>query len=274
MAYVFEYFKAEVWKEMNMLLSFDVEEFDLPREYLIYISEEEMYLQSYRGLLRILDLLDKYKVRATFFVTLNFAKKYPELIREVSEKHEIGCHGYSHIDNYSKNGVERILEAKKGIEKIIGKKIYGFRAPRGNRPEFKDLSKTGFVYDSSLNPTLGIGRYNNLNESRRIFRQDGLFEIPWAVSQYFRMPMSWVLFRNFGLAYSKILTKLNNLDFTALVFHPWEFVDVKQDVPFYMKRKTGDEFLRMLEEYMKWGLGREYNFETYLGYLRKKDIVS
>ncbi|MDD5178470.1 MAG: polysaccharide deacetylase family protein [Candidatus Nanoarchaeia archaeon] len=275
MANVLEYLKAEVWKKMNVLLSFDVEEFDLPREYLIYISEEEMYLQSYRGLLRILDLLDKYKLKATFFVTLNFAKKYPELIREVSEKHEIGCHGYSHIDNYNKKGTERISDAKKGIEKIIGKKIYGFRAPRGNCPGFRELSKTGFVYDSSLHPVFIPGRYNHFLESRRIFKQNNIIEIPWATSTFLRLPLFGFALRNFGgLGYAKIATKLYKLNFAVLGFHPWEFIEISQKVPLYTKRNSGDKIFNVVEKYIGWCLSRGYKFKSCYDYLKDENIIA
>ncbi|MDD5254419.1 MAG: polysaccharide deacetylase family protein [Candidatus Nanoarchaeia archaeon] len=260
---------------MNILLTFDVEEFDLPREHLIYISEDEMYLHSYKGLLKVLDLLERYKIRATFFVTLNFAKRYPQLIRDISEEHEIGCHGYSHVDNYKILGISKIIEAKKGLEKIIGKKVYGFRAPRGNSPGLENLNKTGFIYDSSLHPVFIPGRYNNFFESRRIFKQQNIIEMPWAVSTLLRLPLFGFAFRNFGgLTYAKLLTKMHNLNFAVEGFHPWEFVEIEQDVPFYTKRNSGDKALRFLEEYIKWSLGRGYKFKSCYDYLKNENIIA
>jgi len=56
-----------------ILLSFDLEEFDLPREFNIEINDEEMYKISYEGCNNLLKILN---VKSTFFVTANFARKY------------------------------------------------------------------------------------------------------------------------------------------------------------------------------------------------------
>lgn len=45
---------------------------------------------------KLLDVLDRWKIRATFFQVGENAEKYPELTRVVSEKHLIGLHGYYH----------------------------------------------------------------------------------------------------------------------------------------------------------------------------------
>ena len=81
----------------KILLTFDLEEFDLPREFNCDISEEKMYEISREGLSNVTELLRKHNIKGTFFVTLNFAKKYPDLIRELDkEGHEIASHGYDH----------------------------------------------------------------------------------------------------------------------------------------------------------------------------------
>ena len=46
---------------------------------------------------RLLDLLDLYRVRGTFFVLGWLAERYPDLIRTIHEKgHEIASHGFDH----------------------------------------------------------------------------------------------------------------------------------------------------------------------------------
>ena len=54
-------------------LSFDIEEFDLPLEHGIRFPFERQIAVSTRGAERILDVLDKHGIKATFFSTLNFA---------------------------------------------------------------------------------------------------------------------------------------------------------------------------------------------------------
>lgn len=46
---------------------------------------------------RILDMLDRYGVKATFFVPGLTAERYPDVIMRIAEAgHEIGHHGYAH----------------------------------------------------------------------------------------------------------------------------------------------------------------------------------
>ena len=45
----------------------------------------------------VLDILDRYKIRSTFFLTGSWLRQNPDLAREIIERgHEIGQHGYSH----------------------------------------------------------------------------------------------------------------------------------------------------------------------------------
>lgn len=51
----------------------------------------------YKYTAEILDILDEYNIKATFFVVGQLAEKYPELIlREISEGHEVASHTWSH----------------------------------------------------------------------------------------------------------------------------------------------------------------------------------
>src|SRR5690606_2426179 len=50
-----------------------------------------------RGVPRILDLLEEYRVKSTFFVPAWIAEQYPKNFKEIDEAgHEIGHHGYMH----------------------------------------------------------------------------------------------------------------------------------------------------------------------------------
>ena len=80
-----------------ILLSFDTEEFDVPREHGVNISLEEGMRVSVEGTTRILDCLKRNGVCATFFCTGNFAEQAPRLIRRImDEGHEVACHGVDH----------------------------------------------------------------------------------------------------------------------------------------------------------------------------------
>jgi peptidoglycan/xylan/chitin deacetylase (PgdA/CDA1 family) len=255
----------------HILLTFDLEEFVLPKEFEQEIDENEQFEISKQGLLQILELLNKHDIKATFFTTANFAKNFPKIIKDISKKHEIACHGYFHSDSYSKD-LSKILLAKKEIEKIIKKEIKGFRAPRFEIKDISELSKFGFQYDSSIHPTFIPGRYMNLFKKRKPHKIGKIIEISPSTLPIIRLPIFWLAFKNLPLSYSKLFSKINFMssDYLMLVFHPWEFADLSNiKIPKYIKKKDDGELLNMLEEYIIFLKNKGYVFETVGDYLLK-----
>lgn len=84
---------------------------------------------------KILDILDRYNVKATFFIVGVNAKNYPNTLKQVAERgHEIGNHTYSHIilKDKSKNTVNsELLSAEKEIEQVTGGRTNLLRPPCG-----------------------------------------------------------------------------------------------------------------------------------------------
>lgn len=108
------------------------------------------------GLEKLLDLLDEYKVKATFFTLGAICEQYPDKVKDIANRgHEIGCHGYYH-ENFALMSVEEqmnVLKASKlKIEDTAGKIIKGFRMPEGEITEdtYNVLKELGFIYSSSL----------------------------------------------------------------------------------------------------------------------------
>ena len=66
-----------------ILLSFDTEEFDVPREHGVDFPLDEAMKVSVYGTNRILDCLKNNGVKATFFCTSNFAENAPEVMRRI-----------------------------------------------------------------------------------------------------------------------------------------------------------------------------------------------
>lgn len=256
----------------KILLTFDVEEFDLPGEFGKPLKTEQEFEISKQGLLSLKNLLAKYDIRATLFTTANFAKKYPKLIKELSKDHEIACHGYSHSDNYGdENLFFKITKAKEELEKIVGKKIIGFRAPRFQINAINKLFDLGFVYDSSIHPTWMPKRYFNMNKERKIHQIQNMIEIPPSTLPFVRFPIFWLAFKNFGLNYAKAFTKINftSSDYTMLFFHPWEFTNLRNfKIPKYLQRSSGQTLLKMLEKYIQFSKRNRYGFEPVENYLR------
>ena len=103
---------------------------------------------------------------------------------------------------------------------------------------------------------------------------DNIMEIPISVTPFLRLPLSWLWFRNLGLNYAKICTILNNQPFTNIYFHPWEFQDIKKyNIPLIIKRNTGNKMKKMLKEYLRWCLSKNFNFVTMDELVEKESAV-
>lgn len=83
----------------------------------------------------ILDVLKRYDIRATFFITGSWAEKYPELVRDIVERrNEVGNHSLTHprMTGMSKKAMTyEIKEAELKISRAAGRNTKLFRAPFG-----------------------------------------------------------------------------------------------------------------------------------------------
>ena len=109
------------------------------------------------GLPRLLKVLDKYRVPASFFVTGVTATFYPDVIKQImaSGRHEIGVHGWIHENNTSvAPDEERRLVAKAvaALEQATGKKPVGYRSPSWafSAATLDILREQKFLYDSGM----------------------------------------------------------------------------------------------------------------------------
>jgi peptidoglycan-N-acetylglucosamine deacetylase len=110
------------------------------------------------GLPRILRLLDKHNVPASFFVPAVSHLLHPQMIPAIlaSGRHEIGVHGWIHEHLPSVNDAaaeqDMLNRAIETLTKAIGKKPVGYRAPSWQFSRFTmgQLEAAGFLYDSSL----------------------------------------------------------------------------------------------------------------------------
>lgn len=145
------------------------------------------------GVPRILDLLDKYQIRGTFFIPGHTIDTYPEVCREIVERgHEVGHHGYVHEDPTDLTLAEEEAIIIKGLEtlKKIGVEPKGYRSPGFDfSPNTLDLlDKYGFKYDSSL---MGNDYYPYCPRYCTVHYDKGNeFSEPYNVVE---MPASWYL---------------------------------------------------------------------------------
>ena len=84
----------------------------------------------------IMEILDKHKVKTTFFVTGGWVKSYPDKIKILAEKgHDIGNHSKSHFDMAKisqENCRKEIQEVTDAVFELTGYEMFLFRPPYGS----------------------------------------------------------------------------------------------------------------------------------------------
>ncbi|WP_160713477.1 polysaccharide deacetylase family protein [Chitinophaga solisilvae] len=236
-------------QDNRILISVDVEEFDIPEAFGRQVPLQEKLEISRRGLQAALQLFEKYQVRATFFITAYWAQHYPELIRQLALHHEIASHAY-----YHSSFAEQDMEGSRLVlQEISGQQVRGFRMPGGSRADLKALLRAGYSYDASLNPTWLPGHLNHRREPRTMYRQDGMWIIPSSVSPLIRYPVFWLTLKNTPLWMSRHFSKviLQKDHYLSFQFHPWELVNIREyNLPGYISRISGAVMQQKLERYL------------------------
>ena len=209
-------------------LSFDFEECDLPREHGVDFTIEEGMKFSTEGANAVLDVLEKHGVKATFFCTLNFAERAPEVMKRiVAGGHEVAAHGVDHFHQVP----EDPFRCKEGLERLLpGVRVVGYRQPRMFPVDDAALARAGYRYNSSLNPAFVPGRYMHLTTPRTRFEQNGLLQIPASVTPWLRFPLFWLSLHVLPewLYVALVKRTLRHDGFFMTYFHPWEFSSLSE----------------------------------------------
>ena len=236
----------------TILFTVDVEEFDTAVEFGHNISLNEQIAVSSRGLRLVAERFDAVNVPTTLFTTANYALHEPDLIRDLSQKHEIASHGYYHT-TFEPND---LLTSRLALEKLLGKPVTGFRRARMGFVDPVDVQKAGYQYNSSLHPTWLPGRYNHWGEPRRPFRELGVWQVPASVTPTLRLPLFWLSLKNFPFGLYKQLCRqtLQSDGFLNLYVHPWEFTDLSayDRIPTYVRRYSRDQLLDRVESLLRY----------------------
>jgi polysaccharide deacetylase family protein (PEP-CTERM system associated) len=219
---------------------------ELVRDYyhLHYLENKDNQDQIVEAVTPLLNLLDEFKTKTTFFVLGVVAKEHPELIEMIYEKgHEIGSHAYSHKTLYElgKEGFEdEIKLSEELLRQITKEKPIGFRAPsfsidNSTKWAFEILDKYGFKYDSSIFPikTKLYGVYNAPLHVYKPSKEDitkegsdgGIIEFPLTVVKMGRnIPISGGFYLRaipFWLLVI-LMRKVNKTRPAVIYVHPWE----------------------------------------------------
>jgi len=192
-----------------------------------------------RNVERVLDLLARRNARATFFVLGWVARRYPRLVRAISDHgHEVASHGYAHerASALTPRQFEAdIRSSKRLLEDLTGRRVIGYRAPSfsigaANPWSHDVLGAAGYRYSSSVYP-IRHDHYGMPNGPRfpyRVGTPGALLEIPIATARIGRRNLpagGGGYFRLLPYAMSRGLLACVNLRDRApavFYFHPWE----------------------------------------------------
>lgn len=230
---------------------------------------------------RVLDLLDRFGVRATFFALGKVCERFPEILSAIaSAGHEIASHGYGHKLVYHQSPGEFAADIERSIRVILeqtGQRPLGYRAPAfsitaRSRWAGPILAKYGFRYSSSIFPISGQ-RYGIADAER--------FAHPWSNCDLLEVPPSTMRIagRNWpvlGGGYTRLLpafllrrviAHLNQQGHPAVIYlHPYELAAgevgsfVRVGVPVGFKRRFMQELWRSRVPKRLETLLREFEF--------------
>ena len=231
----------------KILLTFDVEEFDIPEEYGHKLDWKTKIDMGLKGLEAVNSLIAQYPLCCTFFTTAKFAQEVPGAIKQLSFKHEIASHGYDH----SHFEVAHLQQSKDILEQITGKAVSGYRMARLAPVDDNAILDAGYSYNSSMNPTWIPGRYNHLDKPRLPYFVNKVLTVPTSVTPNFRIPLFWLTIKNFPMWWIKreLIHTLKHDGFLSLYFHPWEFISITGfGLPGYIANKSGVEMINRLHQ--------------------------
>ena len=104
---------------------------------------------------KVLPILARYRIRATFFLSGPWAKYYPDLVKSImAGGHEVASHGQDH-DNLSQLSGERIsgniVRAHQELSKVTGNKVaYFFRPPNGDYDDLVIVTARSQNYETVI----------------------------------------------------------------------------------------------------------------------------
>lgn len=247
-------------------LSFDVEQLDIAAEHGLDLPADRQFGIGREGLRRVVALLARRHAPATFFVTAEFAERYPDDVAALPPAgHEIASHGLTHGD-LRPGDLER---SRLILQDVAGTPVLGFRRARLAPTDRAAIARAGYRYDAGENPIWLPGRYNHFFSPRRprVERTPGgdLAVIPASATPLVRFPLFWLAFKNAPMPLVRAASRwcLATDGHLNTYFHPWELCDLSGlGLPWYLRRVDGDALADRLGRYVDW-LARRARLATY-----------
>ena len=235
----------------------------------------------------ILNIFRKYNLPATLFVTGEVLEYCPDLVKKWSKDFEIASHNYWHVQLDKIDFAERERQIKDFVnlyKNVFGFLPRGFRAPRNviENSQFQILERYGFLYDASVFPRYpwSIGAYTGYRGKAPIvpywpsekdyrkkvypvksreatFNTGHVFEIPESPAP-FDVPFVGTWLRKLGVKFFKFIFKIKKPKFISFNMHSWDGVKFEGK----SSKNSGKEFLKQLDEMLKFLEGVGYEFKT------------
>jgi polysaccharide deacetylase family protein (PEP-CTERM system associated) len=223
-------------------LTIDVEDYYCVSAFDPVVGFENWTAQECRlgpNMERILSILAKEGVRATFFVLGWVAEHFPGIVEAIHRVgHEVATHGYAHRLIYEQTPDEfraDVLRSLDVIQGITGEKVMGYRAPSFSIVEdtlwaVEILKALGLKYDSSIFPARPLvhDRYGFPGSPKRPYEiESGFWEFPMSTFCFlgWDFPVAgggWL--RHYPYALTRWgIHRINRQGRPAVVYvHPWE----------------------------------------------------
>ena len=235
------------------LLTFDIEEWYL--EKTLHGGRIFRYQQFDELFGKVLDELDRLRLKATFFCVGQMAVEFPEVVRSIARQgHEIGCHSNIHtwLDKMTPEELlDDTTEALKALEDVSGVKVVSYRAPAfsitpKNKWAVNVLAECGIKNDASIFPTnRDFGGYTGFPQDKPcIISHQGaeLKEFPVSLTSVFGKDMAYSGGGYFRLVpYWFVNMVMKRRDYNIFYFH---LADLMTETKQMMSKADYEEYFK------------------------------
>lgn len=205
------------------------------------LFEDEARLEALCSLLR------RYGVPLTCFIVMKHAACYAQPLASLAQATEVefAIHSYSH-DTRAPATREEVKRSWNVYCELWNKEPRGYRSPVCiiDTEGLRNIANQGFLYDSSVAPTLRLDAYgyNNLHLPTTPFRFQlpgrQILELPIACFGGIRVPLILSYVKLLGLTATRAASRLLSLpDVVVVYFHPYDLyiMDIVQNIPGWKK---------------------------------------
>lgn len=240
------------------ILTFDVEEWFHLLDFDATRTEDkwgQYEVRIHENMERIFRILEDTDTKATFFIIGWIAKTYPEVVKKIAEKYEIGSHTMTHqlVWQQKPEEFKQDVEASiKLLQDITGKPVKYFRAPGYSIREsesyaFDTLAELGIEIDCSVFPAAhahgGMPSFHKAEPTIIEYNGTRIKELPVTLGKVLGKELIYSgggYFRLFPYSLIKCLTK-KNAEYNMAYIHPRDLDDgqpVLEGLPFTRRFKS------------------------------------